>query len=150
MRQYRDISGVDVAEQRMARFTYPTKSDGAVMQKTTDYSAAVTNTFLWDYYYNATSGHNHKDYNKDTYQEYYKEARQYADYPMLKATTPYLIGFPGKTYFEFDLSGTFSATTTASPNPAKLDKQTISFVSPKNISIGVSDDDIAEATTAST
>ena len=150
LRQYRDISGVDVSEQRMARFTYPTKSDGAVMQKTTDYSAAVTNTFLWDYYYNATSGHNHKDYNKDTYQEYYKEARQYADYPMLKATTPYLIGFPGKTYFEFDLSGTFSATTTASPNPAKLGKQTISFVSPKNISIGVSDDDIAEATTAST
>ncbi|MBO6125150.1 MAG: hypothetical protein J6P55_04735 [Bacteroidaceae bacterium] len=150
LRQYRDISGVDVAEQRMARFTYPAKSDGAVMQKTTDYNAAVTNTFLWDYYYNATTGHNHKDYNKDTYQEYYKEARQYADYPMLKATTPYLIGFPGKTYFEFDLSGTFSATTTASPNPAKLTKQTISFVSQKNISIGVSDDDIAEATTAST
>ena len=150
LRQYRDISDVNDAQQRTARFTYPTKNDGAVMQKTTQFGAAVTNTFLWNYYYNATSGHNHLDYNKDSYQEYYKKTREYSDYPMLTATTPYLIGFPGKTYFEFDLSGNFSATTTASPNPGKLGKQTITFVSQPNISIGVSDDDIAVATAAST
>ena len=151
LRQYRDISGVSGEDAiRTARFTYPTKNDGAIMQKTTDNNAAVTNTFLWNHYYYGTSGHQQKDYNKDTYQEYYSKVREYRDYPMLKATTPYLIGFPGKTYFEFDLSGTFNATTTASPNPIKLGKQTITFVSQKNISIGVSDDDIAEATAAST
>jgi len=152
LRQYRDISNVTGEDAiRTARFTYPTKSDGAVVQKTVQYDAAVTNTFLWDYYYNGVQGgHNHLDYNKDTYQTYYSEPREYSDYPLLTAATPYLIGFPGETYYEFDLSGNFSATTTTTPNPAKLDKQTITFTSQKNISIGVSDDKIAEATAAAT
>ena len=118
------------------------------MHKTED--AKVTNTFLWDHYYEATSGHNHLDYNRDTYQTYYSEPREYENYPLLTADTPYLLGLPGKTYYEFDLSGNFNATTTASPNPAKVDKQTITFTSKKNISIGVSDDKIAEATAAAT
>ena len=149
LRQYRDIGGVSEPEAvRTARFTYPTKSDGAIMQKTKQYDAEVTNTFLWDYYYNWGLGHNQKDHNRDTYQEYYRHERQYQNYPMLTAGIPYLIGFPGKTYFEFDLSGSFSANTTASPNPATLDKQTITFVSQKNISIGVSDDEMTGITNA--
>ena len=150
LRQYRDISGVSNEEQLEARFTYPTKDDGEYMQKTAKYDASVTSTFLWDYYYKASLGHNHLDYNKDTYQTYYKKARDYSNYPLLTATTPYLIGFPGKTYFEFDLSGGFEASTTAAPTPEKLGKQTITFASKPNISIGVSDTDIASASTAST
>jgi hypothetical protein len=150
LRHYRDISGVSGEDAiRTARFTYPTKDDGEVMHKT-DVNK-VTNTFLWDHYYKGVQGgHNHLDYNKDTYQTYYKNPREYPTYPMLTAATPYLIGLPGMTYYEFDLSGNFSATTTASPNPAKLDKQTITFVSQPNINIGVSDDKIAEATAAAT
>ena len=147
LRQYRDISGVSgAAAERTARFTYPTKDDGVIMQKTKQYGAEVTNTFLWDYYYNATFGHNQKDYNKDIYQEYYRYAREYVNYPMLTASIPYLIGFPGRTYYEFDLSGNFSANTTALPNPVPLDKQTITFVSQKNIAIGVSDDEMTGVT----
>ena len=146
LRQYRDISGVSGDEAiRTARFTYPTKSDGDVMQKTTQYNAAVTNKFLWNYYYDGS--HGQVDYHNDAYPGiYYSKAREYTDYPMLTAATPYLLGLPGKRYYEFDLSGKFEATTTALPYPNKLGKQTITFVSQKNTSIGVSDDELTDVT----
>ena len=146
LRQYRDISEVSGEDAiRTARFTYPTKNDGNVMQKTTQYSAAVTNTFLWDYYYNGS--HGQVDYHNDSYPGiYYSKKREYTDYPMLTAATPYLIGLPGKIYHEFDLSGKFEASTTAIPTPEKLAKQTITFVSQKNTSIGISDDELVAVT----
>ena len=52
-----------------------------------------------------------------------------------------MIGFPGKTFYEFDLSGEFVAKNTATTAPAQLDKQTVSFVSVPNITIAVSDDE---------
>jgi hypothetical protein len=102
-----------------------------------------TNTFLWDYYY---SWNSRDDLNNDDYQQgddngkYYSEARQFADYPRLAAATPYIIGFPGDRYYEFDLSGEFKAETTLTPNPTPLGQQTITFASATGASIGVSDD----------
>ena len=102
------------------------------------------NTFLWDYYYENVARHNQKDWNKDNYQEYYSSAHRYKSYPMLTKAIPYIIGFPGPTYYEFDLSGAFDPSTTAKTLPSlKLDKQTITFASQKGATIGVSDDEMA-------
>ena len=117
-----------------AAFNYPDAVSG---------NKEVTNTFLWDYYYNASTGHNRKDANADTYQTYYSESRTLTDYPRLAHGTPYIIGFPGKTYYEFDLSGEWTAKNTATPAPEQLSKQAISFVSNPGITIGVSDDELS-------
>ena len=111
----------------------------------------VGNTFLWDYYYskNGVPDNAGPDKNSDIYQTYYKSGRSYEQYPWLAAAEPYIIGFPGKTYYEFDLSGEWTAQNTAATAPAKLDKQTISFVSNPAITIAVSDDEL-NAVTAET
>ena len=96
----------------------------------------VQNTFLWTYYYSKNS---QKDARGDTYQTYYNEARDYNDYPLYAAGVPYLIGFPGDTYYEFDLSGLFVAKNTASSTPVQLDAQVITFVSGDATVIGVTD-----------
>ena len=124
-------------------------NDATIFKTTFNYPDAdsgdkvVKNTFLWDYYYNASTGHKHQDANADTYQTYYSENRTLTDYPRLAKGKPYIIGFPGKTYYEFDLSGEWTAKNTATPAPAQLAKQTISFVSEPEITIGVSDDELA-------
>ena len=105
------------------------------------------NQFLWDYYYSYNS---YDDKNGDDYQEkddlrkYYKESRTYLSYPRLANGTPYIIGFPGQTYYEFDLSGMFEAKTALSI-PAKLPAQTVTFASVEEVHIGVSDDEVDEA-----
>ena len=114
-----------------AAFNYPGFADG---------EKQVDNTFLWDTYYNKNE---RKDANTDIYQTYYKSSRSYERYPLLATAKPYIIGFPGKTYYEFDLSGEWIAENTAATAPAKLDKQTISFVSVPGITIGVSDDELS-------
>jgi hypothetical protein len=124
----------------VANLTYPNSETGNKMDKT------VTSTFLWDYYYKGS--HNQLDHNKDTYQEYYKASRTYDDYALLSGGTPYLLGLPGVTYYEFDLSGKYVVSTTASPYPAQLTKQTITFVSAvstdeKPVTINVSDTEMA-------
>jgi len=115
-----------------AKFVYPTA--GADGNKT------VANTFLWDYYYEAASGHNRQDANTDTYQTYYNSPRTYNSYPLLANEKPYIIGFPGTRYYEFDLSGSFQASTTYSPTPAKLEKQVVTFAQSAGGNILVSDD----------
>ena len=133
--------------------TVPSGSPAGVVTATCSYPTAsgsdktVGNTFLWDYYY---SKNTQQDANADTYQTYYETSRDYAAYPLLATATPYIVGFPGKTYYEFDLSGEWTAQNTATtPDgvPAQLDKQTISFVSEAEITVGVSDDELT-ATTA--
>ena len=114
-----------------AAFNYP---DAAGSDKQVD------NTFLWDYYY---SKNTQKDAHTDTYQTYYETDRNLEQYPLLATAEPYIIGFPGKTYYEFDLSGEFVARNTAETAPEQLDKQSISFVSVPNITIAVSDDELA-------
>ena len=114
-----------------AAFNYPNSAGDA---------KNVGNKFLWDYYY---SKNTQLDKNADTYQTYYSEARNMPQYPLLATAEPYIIGFPGRTYYEFDLSGEFVAKNTAETAPAQLAKQAISFVSVADITIGVSDDELA-------
>ncbi len=114
--------------------------------KNDDADKTVTNSFLWDYFYNAPAGHNHLDYNEDEYQTYYKPDRsgvvnKFEQYAPLTKAKPYILGLPGATYYEFDLSGTFDPTTTAVPTPDPTGKQTITFASNKGERIGVSTDD---------
>ena len=114
-----------------ASFSYPT---------TEGISKSVGNTFLWDYYY---SKNEQLDKNTDTYQTYYQTERSLTNYPLLTAAQPYLIGFPGATYYEFDLSGEWEVQNTAPTSPAKIDKQAISFVSAPATTISVSDDELS-------
>lgn len=101
----------------------------------------MNNTFLWDYFYKAEVGHNQQDKHTDTYQTYYSEPRTLSHYPLLAAGTPYIIGFPGTTYYEFDLSGEWRAQNTYGAAPAKLDKQVITFASATGATIAISDDE---------
>ena len=102
-----------------------------------------TNTFLWDYYY---SYDNYLDMNKDEYQKtYYQDEHVYSGYSYNGVGTPYIIGFPGGRYYEFDLSGSFVAEYTNSAI-AVLDPQVIIFASNSGISIGVSDDELKPVT----
>ena len=95
----------------------------------------ANNTFLWDYYYSANS---QADANADTYQTYYKVGRELPQYPLLANGTPYIVGFPGTTYREFDLSGEWVAPNTAATTPAQLAKQVITFASETGESISES------------
>ncbi|MBR4919791.1 MAG: hypothetical protein IKZ62_00510 [Prevotella sp.] len=128
----------DSGDTFIAAFNYPTGSNK-------DGYKEVNNTFLWDYYYSANE---QKDANQDTYQTYYKDPRGLAAYPLLAGGTPYIVGFPSKTFYEFDLSGEWTPKHTAEPAPAQLEKQIITFASyPSNedgfpvLQIKRSDDD---------
>ena len=105
---------------------------------------SVSNTFLWDYYYQQNE---RQDANADTYQTYYSDAsRNYLQYPLLSAGSPYIIGFPGKTYYEFDLSGEWTAKNTVTPAPAQLDRQVITFASETGFQVKVSDEELVSKT----
>lgn len=135
LREFNAINKVPESdpEQAKATFNYPIAAGD---------NKTVTNTFLWDYYYEKSE---RKDKNSDIYQEYYRNDRPYTSYPLLTGGTPYIIGFPGKTYYEFDLSGNFTAQNTYA-SIDKLGKQTITFASNTGVSILVSDDETAGVT----
>ena len=99
------------------------------------------NTFLWDYYYKHNS---YDDLNSDKYPDsYYSTSRTYENYPLLACATPYIIGFPGERYYEFDLSGNFEAKTASATIPTKLSAQVITFVSPLGEHIHVSETEMS-------
>ena len=124
-----------------ANFNYPDKQTG----NTKEY----TNTFLWDYYYSYFSDPR-QDANTDKYQQrYYADTQTYSGYPYSGAGTPYIVGLPGSTYYEFDLSGNFVPSNTYNAIAA-LDPQVITFASPTGASIAVSDAEIASQKTANT
>ena len=131
LREFNSISSVSESDPEVvkASFLYPTATGS---------NKAVTNHFLWDYYYEKSE---RKDHNSDIYQEYYRNDRTYSSYPLLAAGIPYIIGLPGKTYYEFDLSGNFTAQNTYA-SIEKLPKQTITFASDTGTEIGVSDDEM--------
>ena len=150
LRELSDIKTVGAGETAKADFVYPSATG-------TDKN--YTNTFLWDYYYENTLVHNQKDKNDDTYleftQKYYKEPHTHPTYPLLTGGKPYLLGTPGHTYYEFDLSGNFRAKNTAADHNSELEiaqlaKQVITFVSNKGIGIDVSDDEILRVQNANT
>lgn len=132
LREYQSIDNTDNSAIK-AMFSAPAAASG--------FNKAYGNTFLWDYYYKKNSGN---DANQDKYfQTYYSQGQTYNNYPMYAAGTPYLIGFPGNRYYEFDLSGQFLAQNTAG-QPLKLDAQVITFISPDaGTTIGVTDQDYA-------
>ena len=134
LREFKSIDNTDNSAIK-AMFSAPAAS-------TDGYDKVYGNTFLWDYYYKKNSGN---DANQDKYfQTYYSEGQEYEDYPMYAAGTPYLIGFPGSRYYEFDLSGHFQAQHTAG-QPAKLDAQVMTFISPNaGTTIGVTDEEYAD------
>ena len=108
-----------------------------------------SNTFLWDYYYSKNLNGNAygDDANGDDYKQYYNESHTYTSYPLEQAGGAYLIGFPGKSYYEFDLSGEWTAANTASPAPDMLGKQTITFASDPAVTIAISDTEISAGKT---
>lgn len=126
-----------------AAFDYPKSVSGHDKQDTND--------FLWDYYYshddNTADGIDKDNYEDEYQQNYYRYTRTYNEYPLYEAAVPYLIGFPGSRYYEFDLSGEFEPQYRLN-NIAKLDAQTISFISVANAEINVSDDELTPVTDA--
>ena len=138
----RELRGIQSGEpDDLGDFKYPLK-DASAEDK--DYS----NTFLWDYYY---SQNGYRDANADTYQEnYYKTSHRYGGYPRSVADKPYLIGFPGTYYYEFDLSGGATGFKPANTSIAidRLEQQIITFASKASdsgdqVTIAVSDDAVA-------
>ena len=131
-----------------ADMRYPGYNNVSATGETKEY----TNTFLWKYYYSYNS---YDDANSDNYQEkednpayYYKGPHTYENYLRLANGTPYIIGFPGERYYEFDLSGAFSPKNTLEWDPARnLDAQKIIFSSkPGATTIAVSDTEKAGVT----
>ncbi|MBQ7512304.1 MAG: hypothetical protein IJU11_06140, partial [Prevotella sp.] len=127
--QAKDKNNAVIANTYTAVFNYPSAAGS---------NKTVTNHFLWDYYYSQSD---RKDKNTDIYQEYYHTDRTYPNYSFLTAAKPYIIGFPGRTYYEFDLSGEFSPLNTFAAI-ADLEQQTITFASNTNATINVSDDEM--------
>ena len=135
LREYRETTKTVNNSTVTVKFSLPEKDTSSNAATKT-----VTNTFLYDYYYQWNES---KDQNGDTYQtDYYaSDNRSYPGYPYLQSATPYLIGFPGTRYYEFDLSGVFYPSTAKVEQPATVGQQVITFASETGINIAVSDND---------
>lgn len=106
-----------------------------------------TNHFLWDYYYSYDLYH---DKNTDEYQKrYYADDHTYNGYAYGAAGKPYIAGFPGSRYYEFDLSGTFVPKYTHTAVD-QLPAQSITFASATGGKIGVSDTEQSAGTSTIT
>ena len=135
----REFTGID-------GYANPTdlKATMEYLKKESGNTKEYTNNFLWDYYYRENT---HIDKNTDEYQTYYNKSHTYLGYPSLAATKPYIIGFPGQQYYEFDLSGNWAPKNTSDDskwNATTETAQTISFVSKKGITVGKSDQDMED------
>ncbi len=98
------------------------------------------NTFLYDYYY---SKDEFQDKNKDLYQKtYYSTPHEYTDYAYQNAGKPYIVGFPGKTYYEFDLSGQWTPANRIDDGQiSSPGAQYITFVGPAGGTVTKSDNE---------
>ena len=130
LRELKDVVSTDAegsTKITKAEFERPASSGNS--------SYTAENDFLYEYYYSKNSSN---DANNDKYQGYYASDRVYSGYTKLTANTPYIIAFPGKNYYEFDMSGKFEPQNTIS-NIDKLDKQVVTMVSESGATIGVTD-----------
>ena len=127
-----------------AAFNYPTSAPTGddALPTNKNYS----NTFLWDYYYSQSA---RQDANRDIYQEYYRNGHTHNGYAYADRAKPYIIGFPGTTYYEFDLSGEWTPEGTYS-SITSPGKQVITFASKTGAKIHVSDDEQLSADAANT
>ncbi|MBR4303579.1 MAG: hypothetical protein IKT80_08490, partial [Bacteroidaceae bacterium] len=125
----RGFTGVETAgAEKMAKFVRPMSNAGNAGYDSRYESGdnAVSNSFLYDTYYNKN---NRDDANADDYFEYYNTIRNYSNYIWTTMNVPYIVAYPGDAYYEFDMSGNFEAANTATPAPAKLDAQVVTYVS---------------------
>ncbi len=100
------------------------------------------NSFLWDYL------HQHLDkLDGEGQNKYYKDIDvTYEGYPQQLGATPYIIGFPGKEFYEFDLSGEWKAPKL----PSGFERQVVTFASVMGATINASDADMTGVTQSST
>ena len=138
--QAEDDEGNTIAGVYEATFTYPIAPASADAEAVGD--KQYTNKFLWDYYYSYSE---RRDDNTDQYRQYYNSNHTYEDYVYSHAARPYIIGFPGKTYYEFDLSGEWKPYNTYEDIDL-IEKQTVTFASHPGTTIRVSDDETASYT----
>jgi len=130
LRKYTAIESADEPSTMKATFSSLAKNEGEGA-----YDRVYTNTFLWDYLHKnldildgETVGQN----------EYYRTEHEYEGYPLMQGATPYIIGFPGKEFYEFDLSGEWRAPKL----PSGFERQVVTFVSVMGASINASDADM--------
>ena len=141
----KDENNQDITNVLLANFEDPTTQPAWAIRTEEYKNKSYTNTFLWDYYYQYEE-ENRLDANRDEYQQddyyhkYYSETRTHKNYAYSHAAKPYIIGFPGTTYYEFDLSGGFTAANTLQ-SITPLAKQVITFASPEGTTIAVSDEE---------
>ena len=140
LRQFRGASAPTSEGVVTASFTAPDAVNGN--------SKTDGNQFLWEYYYSKA---NQWDENTDEYHTYYNSARTYNGYPYQQAGVPYLIGFPGKRYYEFDLSRVFEPQNEYEQIERLNAVQVITFVADastedKPLRIAVSDDENKSST----
>ena len=154
LREYKAGGKLDTTDPNIfiANFDYPT-TQPAEYAGTAVEDKHFANSFLWDYYYQYSST-DRQDKNGDIYQQQYYDFgntelypagyKSHDDYSYSEAATPYIIGFPGTTYYEFDLSGGFTAANTRQDiNP--LARQTVTFASRQGTTIAVSDTEMTAA-----
>ncbi len=135
----RGFTGVETAgAEKMAKFVRPMSNAGDAGYDSRYESGdnAVSNSFLYDTYYNKN---NRDDANADDYFEYYNTTRNYSDYIWTTMNVPYIVAYPGVAYYEFDMSGNFKAENTATPAPVKLDAQVVTYVSKEEQNIDIYD-----------
>lgn len=122
LRKYTDINTGTEENTMEATFVSLAKGENAE-------DKAYTNHYLWD------ALHQYLEGGQNTY---YSVDHNYNDYPQQQQAVPYLIGFPGKTFYEFDLSGEW----TAPKMPTGFERQVVTFASHTGITINQSDDDM--------
>ena len=130
LRKYTAIANGNEANTMKATFSRPAKNEGDGA-----YDNTYTNHFLWDVLHKYLDI---KDGETEGQNTYYSVNHTYDDYPLQQQATPYIIGFPGKTFYEFDLSGEW----TAPKRPAGFERQVVTFASSPGITIRKSDDDM--------
>ncbi len=103
-----------------------------------------TNSSLQD---NTVAGDNYGGIQTGNHGNYYNSTRTYTNYLYLTGGVPYIIGFPGERFYEFDMSGKFQPDYSSASIPA-LDAQTVTYISLLNENIPVSDEQTASKKTA--
>ncbi len=129
----RGFQGYDSTKDQLKFIRPMATGEGADTRYNTAAKYEVKNTFLYDNYYSNSSS---QDANKDEFQEYYEEPREYTDYIQMSENVPYIMAFPGSKYYEFDMSGNFIPANTFA-TIGKLEKQNVSFCSAPGATIKV-------------
>ena len=131
----RGFTGVESVDDALeAQFVRPLQEGVGYDERNRSMDYQYGNRFLYDYYYSHNSG---KDENEDIYQKYYNSDTTYIDYILASQNVPYAVAFPGRRYFEFDMSGQFEPQYTYGNAPAKLEQQVVTFVSENGAEIPV-------------